>query len=58
VLGCRRPHGDALLPGCGQGGLDRGDFTQPALLLSFPHPVEEARVDPLQPRHLSRVDLE
>jgi hypothetical protein len=58
VLGCRRSHGDELLLGGGQGGLDRGDLAEPALLLGLIKAVGEVGVDLLQSRYLGWVNLE
>lgn len=45
-------HGrELLLRGC-QGGLDRGDLTEPSLFLGLSEPVEEIGADPFQPWHL------
>src|SRR5258707_12659427 len=52
------PHGFEFLRGGGQGGLDRGDLTEPALLPGLLEPVAQAGVDLLQPWGLSRVDPE
>jgi hypothetical protein len=49
-------HGGQLLRGSGQGGLDRGDFTEPALILGFLETVGQVGVDLFQPWHLGRVD--
>ena len=37
--------GPQLLRGSGQGGLDRGDLTEPALLFGFLEPVAQVGVD-------------
>ena len=42
----------------GQGGLDRGDFAEPALVPGLLEAVEEVGVDLLQPWHLSWVNPE
>ena len=46
-----------LCCGC-QGGLDRGDLAEPAVLLGLVEPVEEVGVDPFQSRHLGWVNSE
>jgi hypothetical protein len=38
-------HGCQLLCGGGQGGLDRGDLAEPALVSGFLEPVAEVGVD-------------
>ncbi|MFF0205936.1 hypothetical protein [Streptomyces sp. NPDC005017] len=48
-------HGGDLLLGGGQAGLDRGDLAKPALFLGFLKPVEQVRVDLLQPGQLLGV---
>ncbi|MEU0481357.1 hypothetical protein ABZ260_19490 [Streptosporangium sp. NPDC006013] len=48
-------HGLQLLRCCGWGGLDRGDFTEPALVLGFLEPVVEVGVDFFEPWLLSWV---
>ncbi|MFJ5843188.1 hypothetical protein ACIQGO_41830 [Streptomyces shenzhenensis] len=47
-------HGGKLLLG-GDAGLDRGDLAEPALFLGFLEPVEQVRVDLLQPGQLLGV---
>src|SRR5216683_7529886 len=42
----------------GQGGLDRGDLAEPALVPGLLEPAGEVRADLLQARHLGRVDPE
>src|SRR6266851_6965509 len=55
VLGGQLSHGGELLPGCGEAGLDRGHFAEPALLLGLAETVEEVDVDLLQSGHLGGV---
>ena len=49
-------HGFQFLRGGGQGGLDRGDLAEPALVPGLLEPVGEVRADLLQARHLGRVN--
>ncbi|MCW2917647.1 MAG: hypothetical protein JWN52_5715 [Actinomycetia bacterium] len=56
VATCELPHGFQFLAGGGQGGLDRGDLAQPALLFGLLEPVAQVGVDLLQPWHLGGVD--
>ena len=49
-------HGLELLSGGGQGGLDRGDFTEPALFPGLLKAFEEISVDLLQASPLGRVN--
>ncbi len=49
-------HGLELLSGGGQGGLDRGDFTEPALFPGLLKAFEEIGVDLLQPWPLNWVN--
>ena len=49
-------HGLELLAGGGQGGLDRGDFTEPALLPGLLKAINEIGVDLLQSWSLSWVN--
>jgi hypothetical protein len=58
LLCCRRSHGDELLLGGGQCGLDRGDLAEPALLLGLVKPADEVGVDTSQSRHLSWANPE
>ena len=51
-------HGFQFLRGGGQGGLDRGDLAEPALVPGLLEPVGEVRADRLQARHLGRVNPE
>jgi len=44
------------LAGGGQGGLDRGDFTEPALLPGLLEAIQEIGVDLLQPWPLSWIN--
>jgi hypothetical protein len=55
-MGCLDPHRDELLFGSGDGGLDRGDLAEPALLLGLLESVGEVDVDLFQSRQLGRVD--
>ncbi len=58
VLGGLPPHGEELLVGRGEGRLDRGDLTEPALVLGLLEPVDEVGVDFLQARYLGWVNPE
>src|SRR5258708_16765003 len=49
-------HGFQFLRGGGQGGLDRGDFAEPALLPGLLKAIEEVGVDLLEPWALSWVN--
>jgi hypothetical protein len=49
-------HGCQFLGSGSERGLDRGDLAEPALFLGFLQPEDEVSVDPLQPRHLSRIN--
>jgi hypothetical protein len=49
-------HGLELLVGGGQGGLDRGDLAEPALLLCLLESVAQVAVDLFQPRYLGWVN--
>lgn len=49
-------HGFKFLCGGGQGGLDRGDLAEPALVLGLLEPVGEVGANLLQARLLSWVD--
>jgi hypothetical protein len=49
-------HGFKFLCGCGHGGLDRGNLTEPALFPGFLEPVAEVGVDFFQSWHLSWVN--
>src|SRR5258706_1246292 len=49
-------HGFKFLCRGGQGGLDRGDLTQPALLPCLGEPVTQVGVDLFQPWYLSWVN--
>jgi hypothetical protein len=49
-------HGLQFLRGGGQGGLDRGDLAEPALVPGLLKAIEEIGVDLLQARHLGRVN--
>ena len=51
-------HGFQLLRGGSQGGLDRGDLAEPALVPGLLEPVGEVRADLLQAPHLGRVNPE
>jgi hypothetical protein len=55
-MGCLDPHRDEPLFGSGDGGLDRGDLAEPALLLGLLESVGEVDVDLFQSRQLGRVD--
>jgi hypothetical protein len=48
-------HGCKFLPGA-QGGLDRGDLTEPALVFGLLEPVAEVCVNLFQPWYLSWVN--
>jgi len=56
VAGRHLVHGSQLLRGGGQGGLDRGDLPEPALVLGFLETVGQVGVDLLQPWHLGWVN--
>jgi hypothetical protein len=50
LRGRRRTHrGQFLVRGC-EGRLDRGDFTEPALVLGFLEPIDKVGADLLQSR--------
>src|SRR6266851_6285695 len=49
-------HGCKFLPGGAQGGLDRGDLAEPALVFGLLEPVAEVGVDLFQPWYLSWVN--
>jgi hypothetical protein len=49
-------HGCKFLCGGGQGGLDRGDFAEPALFPGLLEPGAQVGVDLFQPWHLSWVN--
>ena len=51
-------HGFQFLRRGGQGGLDRGDFAEPALLPGLLEAIEEIGVDLLEPWSLSWVNAE
>src|SRR5437879_357720 len=53
-----RPRMASSFCGGGQGGLDRGDLTEPALFPCLLEPVGEVCADLLQTWHLSCVDPE
>ena len=56
VAGDGLTHGLELLSGGGQGGLDRGDFTEPALFPGLLKAFEEIGVDLLQPWPLNWIN--
>jgi hypothetical protein len=58
LCGSQRPHCDEFLVGGGEGGLDRGDLTEPALVLGFLESVDEVGADLVQSPHLGWVNRE
>src|SRR6266851_4426004 len=49
-------HGCKFLPGGAQGGLDRGDLAEPALVFGLLEPVAQVGADLFQPWYLSWVN--
>ena len=56
VAGGEAAHGRQFLRGGGQGGLDRGDLAEPALVPGLLEPVAQVGVDLFQPWYLSWVN--
>jgi hypothetical protein len=56
VLDRRQAHRIQLLLRRSQGGLDRGDFAEPALFLGLIEPVDQIGVELLQSWQLAWVD--
>lgn len=56
--GRHRAHGFEFSDSGGHGGLDRGNFAQPALLFRLLKAVNEVGMDLLHPRYLSWIDPE
>jgi hypothetical protein len=55
-LRCTIAHGLQFLRGGGHGGLDRGDFAEPALVLGLLEAVDEIGVDLLKAWQLGWVN--